>query len=79
MQNTISLGDPLYLPVRGELYRDLEGRYLRVEAVIHNTVLDGFFIVRLGIGTTEECKDDFAATADFAWRATVRRLLTSCG
>jgi hypothetical protein len=58
MQNTMNPGDPHHLPVRGQLYQDLRGRYLRVEEVIHSNVLDGFFIVRLSIGATEECKDD---------------------
>ena len=46
------------VPIRGQLYRDLRGRYLRVDEVIHSEVLDGFFIVRLSLGATEECNDD---------------------
>jgi hypothetical protein len=45
-------------PMPGQLLRDLRGRYLRVDEVIHSDVLDGFFIVRLSIGLTEDCAED---------------------
>jgi hypothetical protein len=48
----------VHAPMPGQLFRDLRGRYLRVDEVIHSDVLDGFFIVRLSIGLTEDCAED---------------------